>query len=189
GTAGLPHVIIRFYTVPRVRDARISAGYALLFIAILYTTAPAVAAFARSNLIDTVRDTPYAAEAATAEKPAMPEWFKKYEETGLLAWLDKNGDGKVQYVAGAAFDGKPEFVEGRGPVGQRMLSNKATDNANELYVDRDIMVLANPEIAGLPSWVIALVAAGALAAALSTAAGLLLVVSTAVSHDLLKRTL
>ncbi len=189
GTAGLPHVIIRFYTVPKVRDARISAGYALLCIAILYTTAPAVAAFARANLLDTVTDTPYAADAGTADRAAMPEWFRKYEDSGLLAWVDKNADGKVQYVAGAAFVGKPDFGDERGPVGQRMVLNPPTENENELYVDRDIMVLANPEIAGLPNWIIALVAAGALAAALSTAAGLLLVVSTAVSHDLLKRTL
>ncbi len=188
GTAGLPHVIIRFYTVPRVRDARLSAGYALLCIALLYTTAPAVAAFARVNLLETVSETPYSAAAGDGAA-AMPEWFKRYEDSGLLAWVDKNGDGKVQYVAGAAFAGKPDFGDGRGPVGQRMVLNTPTENENELYVDRDIMVLANPEIAGLPNWIIALVAAGALAAALSTAAGLLLVVSTAVSHDLLKRTL
>ena len=153
GTAGLPHVIIRFFTVPSVRDARKSAGYALVFIAILYTTAPAVAAFARTNLINTVSNAEYA---------AVPEWFSKWEDTGLITFDDKNNDGIIQYV------GDPE--------------------TNELNVNRDIMVLANPEIAELPPWVIALVVAGALAAALSTAAGLLLVISTSVAHDMLKRT-
>ena len=152
GTAGLPHVIIRFYTVPKVRDARSSAGWALLFIAILYTTAPAVAVFARTNLLNTVPNQPYA---------EMPEWFSKWEETGLIEFEDKNNDGLIQYLG--------------DPV------------ANELTIDRDIMVLANPEIAGLPDWVVGLVAAGGLAAALSTAAGLLLVVSSSISHDLLKR--
>ena len=156
GTAGLPHVIIRFYTVPRVRDARISAGWALVFIAILYTTAPAVAAFARTNLIASVRDTPYS---------EVPAWFSNWEATGLLRFEDLNGDGRIQYM---------------GP---------ASETPNELTVDPDIMVLANPEISGLPDWVVGLVAAGGLAAALSTAAGLLLVVSSAVSHDLLKRAL
>jgi cation/acetate symporter len=156
GTAGLPHVIIRFYTVPRVRDARISVGWALIFIALLYTTAPAVAVFARTNLIGAVSDTPYS---------DVPEWFTNWEATGLLAFDDLNGDGRVQFTGPAS------------PV------------PNELTVDRDIMVLANPEIAGLPDWVVGLVAAGGLAAALSTAAGLLLVVSSAISHDLLKRTL
>jgi cation/acetate symporter len=190
GTAGLPHVIVRFYTVPKVRDARISAGWALLFIAILYTTAPAVAAFARTNLIDTVSDASYA--QVEGEK-SIPQWFKTWEDTGLLAWVDKNNDGKVQYVAGAALTGKPTFAAAadgtpaRGEHGQRIVSNSNPDTKNELYVDRDIVVLANPEIANLPAWVIALVAAGGLAAALSTAAGLLLVVSTSVSHDLLKR--
>jgi cation/acetate symporter len=156
GTAGLPHVIVRFYTVPRVRQARSSAGWALLFIAVLYTTAPAVAAFARTNLLETVADRPYV---------QMPLWFGTWEDTGLIRWEDKNGDGVVQL---------------RGP---------ASDVANELTIDNDIMVLANPEIARLPAWVVGLVAAGGLAAALSTAAGLLLVISTSVSHDLLKRTL
>ena len=151
GTAGLPHVIVRFFTVKRVRDARKSAGLALLFIAILYTTAPAVAVFARTNLINTVSNQPYA---------NMPAWFSNWEKTGLLTFEDKNEDGLIQYVA------PPEI--------------------NELTVDRDIMVLANPEIANLPAWVIALVAAGSLAAALSTAAGLLLVISASVSHDLIK---
>jgi len=152
GTAGLPHVIIRFFTVPGVREARKSAGYALIFIAILYTTAPAVAAFARANLISTVDNVEYS---------AMPEWFNKWETTGLIRFDDRNGDGRIQYTGDA--------------------------ETNELEVNRDIMVLANPEIAGLPNWVVALVAAGGLAAALSTAAGLLLVISSAVSHDLLKR--
>ncbi len=185
GTAGLPHVIVRFYTVPKVRDARLSAGWALFFIALLYTTAPAVAAFARANLIETVSGASYA--QVEGEK-SIPQWFKTWEDTGLLAWADKNGDGKVQYVAGDALAGsKPEFTDVRGASGERMVSNANPETENELYVDRDIIVLANPEIARLPAWVIALVAAGGLAAALSTAAGLLLVVSTSVSHDLLKR--
>ena len=180
GTAGLPHVIIRFFTVPKVKDARRSAGYALLFIAILYTTAPAIAVFARTNLIETVQGTPYR---------EIPDWFTKWEATGLIAWTDKNNDGKIQYLPGAAIEGKkPLFTESKGTEGQRMISNAST-TANELYVDRDITVLANPEIAGLPSWVIALVAAGGLAAALSTAAGLLLVISTSISHDLIKKQL
>lgn len=202
GTAGLPHVIVRFYTVPRVKDARISAGWALLFIAVLYTSAPAVAAFARTNLITAVEGAQYAAVEPSGENvpedvqaKVIPEWFKNWENTGLIAWIDKNQDGRVTYRAGTAFDGKPAFAagpgeaEGRGASGERLLTNTPTDGENELYIDRDIMVLANPEIAQLPNWVIALVAAGGLAAALSTAAGLLLVISTAVSHDLLKRTL
>ena len=183
GTAGLPHVIVRFFTVPRVRDARISAGWALLLIAVLYTTAPAIAAFARTNLIETMHDQPYA---------AMPEWFTKWEETGLIQWVDKNGDGNIQYAPGVPYnDLTPEEYEQRGgavagamEVGAAM--RVPTDNANEVMIDRDIMVLANPEIARLPNWVIALVAAGGLAAALSTAAGLLLVISTALSRDLMK---
>ena len=178
GTAGLPHVIVRFFTVPKVRDARVSAGWALVFIALLYTTAPAVAAFARYNLINTVSNTQYA---------DLPTWFNKWEDTGLIAWTDKNDDGAVQYVNGKAFAGKPAFTDERGAHNQRLISNAPTDNANELYIDRDIMVLANPEIADLPPWVIALVAAGGLAAALSTAAGLLLVISTSVAHDLIKK--
>ncbi|MCF6215048.1 MAG: cation acetate symporter [Emcibacter sp.] len=180
GTAGLPHVIIRFFTVPKVKDARISAGYALIFIAILFTTAPTVASFARVNLINTV---------SNAEYSTTPEWFKNWEASSLIGWMDKNNDGKIQYVAGEAFDGKPDFSENTGEHGERLLHNTPTDNANELYIDRDIIVLANPEIAGLPNWVIALVAAGALAAALSTAAGLLLVISTSISHDLFKKVL
>ncbi len=152
GTAGLPHVIVRFFTVPKVKDARKSAGYALLFIAILYTTAPAIAVFARTNLIETVSNKKYA---------DMPKWFSKWESTGLIQFDDKNKDGTIQYVA--------------------------DKKENELIVDADIMVLANPEIARLPNWVIALVAAGGLAAALSTAAGLLLVISTSISRDLIKK--
>ena len=156
GTAGLPHVIVRFYTVPRVSAARSSAGWALLFIAILYTTAPAVAAFARTNLLNTVSDAKYT---------EVPGWFKNWEATGLIKFDDKNGDGNIQY---------------RGAY---------SEVDNELTIDRDIMVLANPEIAKLPNWVVGLVAAGGLAAALSTAAGLLLVISTSIAHDLLKREL
>jgi cation/acetate symporter len=152
GTAGLPHVIVRFFTVKKVADARKSAGYALLLIALLFTTAPAIAVFSRTNLIETVSNQEY---------KKMPEWFGNWEKTGLIQFDDKNKDGLIQYVADA--------------------------KKNELIVDKDIMVLANPEIAGLPNWVIALVAAGALAAALSTAAGLLLVISAAVSHDLIKK--
>ncbi len=184
GTAGLPHVIVRFFTVKRVKDARKSAGYALLFIGILYITAPAVASFAKLNLMETVSERPY---------KELPAWFNTWEDLGLIGWADKNEDGKVQYVGpgldgGKAIDGKaPEYLEGeKGAVGQRIVTNPS-DNANELYVDRDIMVLANPEIADLPNWVIALVAAGCLAAALSTAAGLLLVISSSVSHDLIKK--
>ncbi|ABB23374.1 sodium:solute symporter family protein [Pelodictyon luteolum] len=186
GTAGLPHVIVRFFTVPKVRDARISAGWALIFIALLYTTAPAIATFARLNLIDTVSNKSY---------EGLPNWFKKWENTGLLAWMDKNGDGIIQYTGkniggGDAFEGsKPAFTKETGAHGEPLLSNKPNDNSNELYIDKDIMVLANPEIGGLPDWVIALVAAGGLAAALSTAAGLLLVISTSIAHDLVKKQL
>ena len=151
GTAGLPHVIVRFFTVKKVSDARKSAGLALLFIAILYTAAPAISVFSRINLINTVKDKPY---------NSMPDWFRNWEQTGLLKFTDKNSDGTIQYLA--------------------------DKNLNELYVDPDIMVLANPEIANLPPWVIGLVAAGGLAAALSTAAGLLLVISSSISHDLIK---
>ncbi len=164
GTAGLPHVIVRFYTVKKVKAARSSAFWALLFIAILYTVAPAVAVFARTNLLDTVSNQKY---------EEMPSWFKNWEETGLLKWEDKNGDELIQYT-GKTEEGQP---------------GKAADLAvNELTVNRDIIVLANPEIANLPPWVIGLVAAGGLAAALSTAAGLLLVISTSVAHDLVKKT-
>ncbi len=181
GTAGLPHVIIRFYTVRRVRDARASAFWALLFIAILYTTAPAVAAFARTNLLTTVQGKAYS---------EIPNWFLKWEQSGLVAWMDKNGDGRVDYHPGEPFLDKPVFDPTPASPGQpRILLNTPTASPNELYVDPDIMVLANPEIARLPDWVIGLVAAGGLAAALSTAAGLLLVISTSVAHDLLKQTL
>jgi cation/acetate symporter len=189
GTAGLPHVIVRFYTVKKVSDARKSAFWALLFIAILYTTAPAVSIFARTNLLDTVADKPYT---------EMPGWFKQWEKSGLIAWVDKNGDGVIRHDgSGPAFEKHPErkkiepvFVAKRaGPSGERLLSNPPSDGTNELYVDPDIIVLANPEIARLPNWVIGLVAAGGLAAALSTAAGLLLVISTSIAHDLCKRTL
>lgn len=169
GTAGLPHVIVRFFTVKNVKDARKSAGLALVFITILYTTAPAISVFARTNLIETVSNKEYA---------EMPQWFKNWEKTGLLMFNDKNADGKIQYIKGDAFmlkDGKPQK------------NQPNVESKNELYIDNDIMVLANPEIAKLPNWVIALVAAGALAAALSTAAGLLLVISAAVSHDLIKK--
>ena len=181
GTAGLPHVIVRFFTVPDVAAARKSAGYALIFIAILYTTAPAVASFARLNLFESTHNVSY---------ENAPEWFKNWEDIGLIAWKDKNNDGKIQHANGNAFEpAKPKFNEKKGVYGQRLITNDAnTTNNNEVYIDRDIIVLANPEIAQLPPWVIALVAAGALAAALSTAAGLLLVISTAVSHDLLKKT-
>ena len=182
GTAGLPHVIVRFYTVKKVTDARRSALWALIFIAILYTTAPTVAVFARTNLIETVRNAKYV---------ELPNWFQTWEDSGLIAWTDKNKDGKIQYVAGDAFAGKPIYALGendRGASGERLVTNAAVDGENELYVDRDIMVLANPEIAQLPNWVIALVAAGGLAAALSTAAGLLLVISTSFAHDFMKKT-
>lgn len=182
GTAGLPHVIVRFFTVKKVRDARKSAGFALLFIAILYTAAPAVAVFAKTNLIQSVQDKSYS---------SLPQWFKNWEDTELLGWVDKNNDGKVQYSPGHAVKGnknKPIFEEReRGSYGERVITNVNHANNNELFVDRDIMVLANPEIAGLPNWVVALVAAGGLAAALSTAAGLLLVISSSVSHDLIKK--
>jgi cation/acetate symporter len=181
GTAGLPHVIVRFFTVPKVRDARISVGYALFFIAILYTTAPAVAAFARINIINSVNDVEYG---------DAPEWFTKWKDTGLIAWLDKNGDSRIQYRGGAPLEGgAPVYTGKRNPAGERGVVNKGTANDNELYIDRDIIVLAHPEMTNLPAWVIALVAAGGLAAALSTAAGLLLVMSTSISHDLLKKNL
>lgn len=178
GTAGLPHIIIRFFTTPTIKGARASAGWALLFIAILYTTAPAVASFARLNMIKTLHNASYS---------EAPSWFKNWEKTGLVAWKDKNGDGVIQYAKGTAFKGKLAFSAETGQYGERVVSTPTDDgNANELYVDNDIMVLANPEIAKLPAWVIALVAAGGLAAALSTAAGLLLVIASAFSHDLLK---
>ncbi|MGA1511419.1 MAG: sodium:solute symporter family protein [Gammaproteobacteria bacterium] len=182
GTAGLPHVIVRFFTVPKISDARKSAGYALLFIAILYLTAPAVASFARLNLIDSIQDKTY---------QETPDWFKNWESIGLIAWQDKNLDGKITYASGDAFiPQKPQYVSREEANEPRLLSNKPnSSSANEVYIDRDIVVLANPEIAGLPGWVIALIAAGGLAAALSTAAGLLLVISAAISHDLMKKIL
>lgn len=173
GTAGLPHVIVRFFTVPKVRDARASAGYALLFIAVLYTTAPAVGAMARYNLINTIQPGEVGAVDGNLLYDERPDWMHTWESTGLVSYDDKNGDGRIQYYD----DSNVEFVATAESYGW---------NGNELSVDRDIMVLANPEIANLPDWVIALVAAGGIAAALSTAAGLLLVISAAVSHDLIK---
>jgi cation/acetate symporter len=173
GTAGLPHVITRFFTVPRVRDARSSAGWALVFIAILYTTAPAVGAMARLNLMDTIQPGAVGAADGNLSYEQRPSWFKNWEKTGLLKFEDKNNDGKIQYY-GAGIKDK---AEGFGWQGNEMV-----------LVDQDIMVLANPEIAGLPHWVVALVAAGGIAAALSTAAGLLLAISSAISHDVLKST-
>jgi len=174
GTAGLPHVIMRFFTVPKVADARSSAGWALVFIAILYTTAPAVGAMARLNLIETIQTGPIGSPDGNLVYADRPEWFKNWETTGLLAFEDKNGDGRIQYYD----DKNPSFAEKAASFGWK--GNEMTK------VDRDIMVLANPEIAKLPNWVIALVAAGGLAAALSTAAGLLLAISTAISHDVIK---
>ncbi|MBE9550054.1 MAG: VC_2705 family sodium/solute symporter, partial [Proteobacteria bacterium] len=174
GTAGLPHVIMRFFTVPKVADARKSAGWALVFIAILYTTAPAVGAMARLNLMNTIQTGEVGQVDANLSYADRPQWFKNWETTGLLKFEDKNGDGNIQYYN----DKNPDFAakaEAYGWKGNEMVK-----------VDRDIMVLANPEIAGLPNWVIALVAAGGLAAALSTAAGLLLAISTAISHDVIK---
>jgi cation/acetate symporter len=172
GTAGLPHVIIRFFTVPKVKDARFSAGWALVFIAILYTTAPAVGAMARLNLINTVQTGPVGSAEGNILLSDVPDWMGRWAETGLLAWEDKNGDGRIQFYNEAGLGDKAaEF----GWTGNEMTK-----------VDRDIMVLANPEIANLPNWVIALVAAGGIAAALSTAAGLLLAIASAISHDLLK---
>ncbi|MDH4110124.1 MAG: cation acetate symporter [Gammaproteobacteria bacterium] len=173
GTAGLPHVIVRFFTVPKVRDARSSAGYALLFIAILYTTAPAVGAMARYNLVNTVQPGEIGSTDGNIAYAERPEWFETWERTGLLKFEDRNGDGRVQYYN----DGNPAYASTAASYGWQ---------GNELTVDNDIMVLANPEIADLPNWVVALVAAGGIAAALSTAAGLLLVISAAISHDIIK---
>jgi cation/acetate symporter len=173
GTAGLPHVLVRFFTVPKVRDARASVGWALLFIAVLYTTAPAVGALARLNLTETIQTGPVGPATSNLSYDARPQWFRTWEQTGLLKFDDRNGDGRIQYYndANESFRARAEALGWAG---------------NELTVDQDIIVLANPEIAQLPNWVIALVAAGAIAAALSTAAGLLLVISAAVSHDVLK---
>lgn len=199
GTAGLPHVIVRFFTVPTVKDARTSAGWALVFIAIMYTTISSVASFSRVNLIKNVQNVEYKSFVAGETKhldgtPNNGKWFQTWEQGGLLAWNDRNGDGKIQYSKGDAFKdpkGKPTF-DGKktGVNGERLTSNAipAANTGkieNEIYVDIDIMVLANPEIANLPNWVIAFIAAGGLAAALSTAAGLLLVIAAAISHDLM----
>jgi cation/acetate symporter len=173
GTAGLPHVIVRFFTVPKVRDARTSAGFALLFIALLYTTAPAVGAMARYNLMNTIQSGEVGAADGNLVYEQRPEWMRTWENTGLVVFDDKNGDGRIQYYN----DANPAFQATAISYGWQ---------GNELSVDRDIMVLANPEIARLPNWVIALVAAGGIAAALSTAAGLLLVISAAISHDIIK---
>lgn len=205
GTAGLPHIIVRFFTVPTVKDARISAGWALLFIALMYTTISSVASFSRINLIKNVQNVEYKSFINEESKNLdgtinSGKWFQTWENAGLLAWNDRNGDGKIQYASGLAFDakgGKPVFDESiRAEDGHRLtINSKSSINqseieknngiANELYVDEDIMVLANPEIANLPNWVIALIAAGGLAAALSTAAGLLLVIASSISHDLM----
>ena len=202
GTAGLPHVIVRFFTVPTVQDARISAGWALIFIALMYSTISAVASFSRVNLIKNLQNTNYEAFVAgelthANGTPNDGDWFRTWENGGLIAWNDRNNDGKIQYANGAAFEGKPQYdgenraddghrltTNGKGPASEEELA-KTNGVANELYVDRDIMVLANPEIANLPNWVIAFIAAGGLAAALSTAAGLLLVIASAISHDLM----
>ena len=200
GTAGLPHVIVRFFTTPTVKGARISAGWALVFIAILYTQIPAVASFARVNLIKNLQNTDYSDFVNGKIKGNDGAWFKNWESSGLIGWNDRNHDGKIQFASGKAFEGKgkPKYADKRGKSGERITTNPMpshnasaqkmrTDGKiiNELYIDRDIIVLANPEIAGLPNWVIAIIAAGGLAAALSTAAGLLLVISTSISHDLL----
>ncbi len=183
GTAGLPHVIVRFFTVRSVKAVRKSACWTLLFIAVIYLTAPAIGAFARTNLILEVQGTAYA---------EAPDWFKSWEDRGLIAWVDKNGDGVMQYEAGGVFAGnneKPIYAEAteRAANEPRLTTNKLSENSNEVYYDRDILVMANPEMANLPMWVIALVMAGCVAAALSTAAGLLLVLSTSISHDLMKK--
>ncbi len=181
GTAGLPHVIVRFFTVKNVRSVRKSAYWTLGFIAIIYLTAPALGIFARTNFVQEINQKTYA---------EAPQWFKNWENQGMIAWVDKNQDGIMQYHAGQVFEGKPTYVQGdRSPGEPRSVSNPLVDSPNEIYYDRDIIVLANPEMAGLPKWVIALVMAGCVAAALSTAAGLLLVLSTSVSHDLMKKIL
>ena len=201
GTAGLPHVIVRFFTTPTVKGARISAGWALVFIAILYTQIPAVASFARVNLIKNLQNVDYAKFVDGQIAGNDGHWFKNWEASGLIGWTDRNGDGKIQFASGKAFEGKgkPAYDgDKRGASGERLTKNSMPTHTasaedmrangkivNELYIDRDIIVLANPEIAGLPNWVIAIIAAGGLAAALSTAAGLLLVISTSISHDLL----
>lgn len=179
GTAGLPHVIVRFFTVKNVKAVRKSAYWTLSFIAIIYLTAPALGMFARTNFIEEINGKNY---------EEAPQWFKNWEEQGMIAWVDKNEDGIMQYRAGDVFSGKPSYNDSTRQDGSpRTVTNQLSDSENEVYYDKDIIVLANPEMAGLPQWVIALVMAGCVAAALSTAAGLLLVLSTAISHDLMKK--
>ena len=181
GTAGLPHVIVRFFTVKNVRAVRKSAYWTLSFIAVIYLTAPALGIFARTNFVEEINQKKY---------QNAPDWFKNWESQGMIAWVDKNEDGIMQYRAGDVFSGKPIFVEkpDTTSTGPRKVSNEINfASENEVYYDKDIIVLANPEMAGLPPWLIALVMAGCVAAALSTAAGLLLVLSTSISHDLMKK--
>ena len=178
GTAGLPHVIVRFFTVKSVKAVRRSACWTLACIAVIYLTAPAIGAFVRTNLVSEIQNTAYA---------DAPSWLKNWEDRGLIAWADKNNDGIIQHSAGTVFEGKPAYGEARGAVGQRLVTNELSESTNEFYYEKDILVMANPEMAGLPKWVIALVMAGCVAAALSTAAGLLLVLSTSISHDLMKK--
>ena len=179
GTAGLPHVIVRFFTVKNVMAVRKSAYWTLSFIAIIYLTAPALGIFARTNFIEEINEKKY---------QEAPDWFKNWENQGMIAWVDKNNDGIMQYRAGDVFSGKPSFDDSTRQDGSpRVVTNEISTSENEVYYDKDIIVLANPEMAGLPQWVIALVMAGCVAAALSTAAGLLLVLSTAISHDLMKK--
>jgi cation/acetate symporter len=178
GTAGLPHVIVRFFTVKSVKAVRRSACWTLTCIAVIYLTAPALGAFVRTNLMSEIHETPYT---------QAPAWFKNWEDRGLIAWVDKNDDGIMQHSAGKVFKGKPAYSDVRKDDGPRLVTNELTDSANEFYYENDILVMANPEMAGLPKWVIALVMAGCVAAALSTAAGLLLVLSTSISHDLMKK--
>jgi cation/acetate symporter len=179
GTAGLPHVIVRFFTVKNVRAVRKSAYWTLSFIAIIYLTAPALGMFARTNFIEEINGKKY---------QEAPEWFTNWENQGMIAWVDKNNDGVMQYRAGDVFIGKPSYDDSnRKEASPRKVTNEIAPSENEVYYDKDIIVLANPEMAGLPKWVIALVMAGCVAAALSTAAGLLLVLSTSISHDLMKK--
>ena len=179
GTAGLPHVIVRFFTVKNVKAVRKSAYWTLSFIAIIYLTAPALGMFARTNFIEEINEKKY---------QEAPDWFKNWENQGMIAWVDKNNDGIMQYRAGDVFSGKPSYDDSTRQDGSpRVVTNEISTSENEVYYDKDIIVLANPEMAGLPQWVIALVMAGCVAAALSTAAGLLLVLSTAISHDLMKK--
>ena len=181
GTAGLPHVIVRFFTVKNVKAVRKSAYWTLSFIAIIYLTAPALGMFARTNFIEEINEKKY---------QEAPDWFKNWENQGMIAWVDKNNDGIMQYRAGDVFSGKPSYDDSTRQDGSpRVVTNEISTSENEVYYDKDIIVLANPEMAGLPQWVIALVMAGCVAAALSTAAGLLLVLSTAISQDLMKKIL